>query len=848
MQLRLKLPGIKAVPHPLGNRIDLQWLNLQPLQFTGVLVMRREGTHPTSPKDGELVADVENKILFNLDSSLKNSLDNKKVSREISADFLTHQIILSTNAVVSVLEPGSSWQIMDEDRIYLIIKNNDTLEVYGAASAVDQELRAQVVYYYTFFPYKSNPLEYIFDRRNRASAMATAPYDFAGQMYRILPTIYHRYDTHLPGEKYKDKVSEEDMKRGQLRRFMDLPGTQLDQLYSFAAGVLDFHNPDRVDGQLLPLLAQWIGWETNYKLEIETQRNELKNAPVLYKTIGIIPTLEAIVNRISGWTCRTKEFVHNIFRSNSPERLNLWLCHRSVSGQWQESANVFSLDFAYEGRPAAARDENGTLWLFYHTQRNNRWEIWYKTLQQEQEWTPSQPLGSTGPINKHPTAALQGNTLWVFWNSYHQEKEQPWEINFRKRINEKWYTSSDLDDKDILPGNGNQRKSPQAVVDHNNRLWLFWLEKADFRWQMKYNRHNGTKWELNLAVDFPLDGTDDPRVEKDLFALFHSKGSDHNIWVFWARKISHGNGGRGPWEIVYRQKSGVDSVVNGWGPIQTLPKFPREAVYHDCEPAAVVNADNEIELFWTSNQTRSSWATWNIKLESITAGHLNHANMLIKNPYSQRAPLPFLIHHRIYLVYYSNRSISYKSKDYPATATTDLRYAGSITIDTNNRTRLDLQDKYEDFQTYSYDTNEAGKRFKDKKYAYARDTIGIYLTPDTNDKQLIARSQELVKGILDRFLPIQTRVVFIIEPPLYRELVYTYDFSKEKEQHLINEQFFDNNITEIYPVMNDNYKDKAPGWIWIRSWSNESPGHHTVDFNAEAVDTKFRTWHIGIKK
>jgi hypothetical protein len=159
-------------------------------------------------------------------------------------------------------------------------------------SAVDKNLKGETVYYYMLFPFKGDPPEYQIDLHNRAAAMATSPYNIAGQMYDLLPRIYHRYDTVLP-KSIPDGMAEEDKQRGQLRRFLDLPGNKLDQLYSFAKAVLDFHNLEKVDGQLLPLLAQWIGWKTDHNLEIDSQRNEIRNAPALYKTIGIIPTVEA---------------------------------------------------------------------------------------------------------------------------------------------------------------------------------------------------------------------------------------------------------------------------------------------------------------------------------------------------------------------------------------------------------------------------------------------------------------------------------------------------------------------------------------------------------------------------
>ena len=161
--------------------------------------------------------------------------------------------------------------------------------------------------------------------------MATSPYNIAGQMADLLPTLYHRYDTVLPNAA---AVAPADRQKGQLRRFLDLPGSQLDLLYSFARATRDLHDLEKVDSRLLPLLAQWIGWQIDYRLETDAQRNNIRNAPHLYKSIGLIPTVEATVKRLVGWESRTKEFVHNVFRSNQPERLNLWMRKQDSAGAW----------------------------------------------------------------------------------------------------------------------------------------------------------------------------------------------------------------------------------------------------------------------------------------------------------------------------------------------------------------------------------------------------------------------------------------------------------------------------------------------------------------------------------
>ncbi|MCP4712917.1 MAG: hypothetical protein GY869_30180, partial [Planctomycetes bacterium] len=169
--------------------------------------------------------------------------------------------------------------------------------------------------------------------------MATGPYNYAGRMFELLPTIYHRYDRTL---------SDSGAVPGQLRRFIDLPGGQFDQLYSWAKAMLELYNVDRVDGRLLPLLAQWIGWPSNFSLDYEAQCNEIRHAPRLYKTVGILANLRALVNRITNWDCQIKEFLHNIILSNDPEKLNTW-SQKLVDGSWQP-AELVSLDYAYDGR------------------------------------------------------------------------------------------------------------------------------------------------------------------------------------------------------------------------------------------------------------------------------------------------------------------------------------------------------------------------------------------------------------------------------------------------------------------------------------------------------------------
>src|SRR5262245_46588153 len=426
----MRFLNLVAVPHPSGNRIDLSWVHPNQTQFPGVRFVRGERTHPLSPTP---------------------TLSQQGV------------IVADTNPTSPSQKP---------------------IQVRGDGSyfAKDEtDLKGETVYYYALFPYAGNPPNYDIDRHNRAVAMATGPYNIAGQMADLLPPLYHRYDTVLTNAA---AVAPADRSQGQPRRFLDLPGSQLDLLYSFARAIRDLYDVERVDSRLLLLLAQWIGWQIDNRLETDAQRNDIRNAPHLYESIGLIPTVEATVKRLVGWESRTKEFVHNVFRSNQPERFNLWVREQNTGGTWSTPTAPLSLDFAYEGRPAAVRDQNGVLWLFYHTLKKGQWAIWYKNFREGQGWTPSEPLTNRTLIDKYPTAVLHGTTLRVFWSTYN-EADRMWQINFRSRTNGQWSLVTPLGALAPFATNNIPRRQPCAVTDNAGMLWLFWLELANQQWQLR---------------------------------------------------------------------------------------------------------------------------------------------------------------------------------------------------------------------------------------------------------------------------------------------------------------------------------------------------------------------------
>jgi len=205
-------------------------------------------------------------------------------------------------------------------------------------------------------------------------------------------------------------------------------------------------------------------------------------------------------------------------------------------------------------------------------------------------------------------------------------------------------------------------------------------------------------------------------------------------------------------------KQSLAPINTDWSDIRVLTKEPLPDLdYHDREPAALLDDDGNIELFWSSNRS-GSWSIWHNTLD-IGTGDWEAAEPVTQGPYSERNSLPFKVGVRTLLFYRSNRGLSYASKVYGATETVDLRYSGSTTIHVRDTEKIALSGKFEDFKTYTYDTGNDGRRTN--KNRYARDTIGLYLTPDTKDPQKISSGIKRIENVLDEFMPLTDRAVFI---------------------------------------------------------------------------------------
>ncbi|MFD1213390.1 phage tail protein [Arthrobacter sp. GCM10027362] len=696
----MRLLNITARPHPDGNRIDLAWSYPGPGGSQGpdhpeVLVCRDLRTHPLRPGDGVEVAAVP---------------------------------------------AGPA----------------------GSSEVSDTGLQGETVYYYTLFTRAPAEQEFAADPHNRASAMASSPYGFAGRLYGLLPAIYRRYDAAAP---MPAALAPAEAGKGVLQRFLELPGVQLDQLYSLARAALDLHDPDRVDGRLLPLLAQWIGWRTDYSLSVRAQRQEIRFAPQLYQRTGTPAALEATARRVAGLPIRTKEFVHNVACANQPPRLNLWAAVREDAGGSWGRPGLVSVNFAYEGRAAQVRDADGSDLFFYHTHRRHGWDIWCKQRSADGIWADSAPVVDRAGADIHPAAARAQDRLWLFWetrNPADTPAVRRWRIAFRTRTNDGSWSEPQVSGQ---PGSGffgsgdEERRRPCAATDETGGLWLFWQELTAGKWQTRYNRHDGTRWQLESPGT--LQENAGSRIQEDLFLLIRPSGPGGRLWLFGARQEPAGPAGQTRWSLTYRVKKGLDPARSAdWEAARLVPK-PAPNV-HDREPAPLLGPDGGIELFFSSTRSDTpagpddgNWSVFRTALDDPATHDWAPVQPAAVGPLSQRAPLAVRTTEATLLVYRSSEPLVHAGAD--EASIPDTRYAGTLTYSGHRKAPVGA---FDDAGTYTY-TRSGGGRHGDGRFA--RDAVGIFLMapepPPAPEGIEAARSR--LAAVLPEFLPINARGIVI---------------------------------------------------------------------------------------
>jgi hypothetical protein len=213
--------------------------------------------------------------------------------------------------------------------------------------------------------------------------------------------------------------------------------------------------------------------------------------------------------------------------------------------------------------------------------------------------------------------------------------------------------------------------------------------------------------------------------------------------------------------VAYRVKAGLDPTLDtDWETVRLLPK-PGPGI-HDREPAALLQSDGGIELFFSSTRPGTpagpddgSWSVFRTVLADPATHDWAPAQPAAAGPLSQRAPLAVRTTEATLLVYRSSEPLVHAGAG--EAWIPDTRYAGTMTYSGHRKASVGT---FDDAGTYTY-TRAGGGRHGDGRFA--RDAVGIFLTvpepPPESEGIEAARSR--LAAMLREFLPINARGIVI---------------------------------------------------------------------------------------
>ncbi len=578
--------------------------------------------------------------------------------------------------------------------------NADSGDWQRTAALADMALDTETPYYYSLFrPLPDGTVE---TRREwRADTIVTGSNGFDRRMYAALPPVLQQLDE--PG------VAEQG--QGDLRKFVSLFGAAGDQVRSLLEQVRGRHDIANVPARVLPYMARWIGWEPDQTLDEPAQRRDIGMAPDIFETVGSLPNLQALVNRVTRWECRVKEFVHNIFMTNAAESIRLWELYeqRFDGAVWTDPAPV-TVTEDFDGRPAAVVDGDGTPWLFWHADRSARRELWLQRLdggdpapQRAMAGAPDDDPGDQDYVDEYPACVTHAGQVRLFWSSNRQDA---WEIWTRS------YTGLPGGAPERLTEHAGDDRSPCAAVDGTGRLWVFWQSNRRGPTDIWARVFDGGEWGLARRITTAVFKHEQPGVVAD---------ATGRLWLFW---VEDGGDRR---NIRYCVQDGDD-----FSEVQTATS----GLHRDESPAAVL-FDGQMRLFFTSNRS-GFWQVWE---QQFAGPDWSPPVALTAETTADKEPAALVDAGGDLRLYWRSqrRGRRYQSR----------------TLDFDDAQMLAEMRTLHDRSHYTYDTGTGNGDW------YARGAVGLYLTPETANPAVITQEITRARDFVEPFRPLPIRLIWL---------------------------------------------------------------------------------------
>jgi hypothetical protein len=583
----------------------------------------------------------------------------------------------------------------------------------------DGDLEPGVVYYYRVFGAGGVPLV----EPDRGSALATGVYGAHDLMYRLLPPVYQIEDidpTRVGGGR-------------ELYKFLAAFGLGVDHFRGQVDGIASRHDLAAARADLLPHLARMIGWLPDLTVSENMQRQDIRFAPELFGGLGTLRNAPALINRVTGWPSRVKEFVHNVLLTNAPEDVRIWEIWEITrgAGGWTTPA-PFSLTTSMDGGPVAM-EVAGTPWVTWHSDRSGRRELWYQRPGVDAEaGRVMDGAPDDGPnleySDEAPAGVEDGGDLRLFWTSTRGESPDIWTRLVTSAAN------PIPGQPDRLTEHPGEDRHP-AVVRDGTDLWLFWDSDRRGPRDLWHRRRTGVTWGEPVRIEKTDPGHDGLH---DTFPAALVVGSD--VWLFWCRDM-------GDRREIWHQ------VVSGgvFGPQVSLsspssppgsPSLPTGG--RDEAPSPVI-VGGRVWLFFHSNRL-GPWQIW-VLVHDGTNWPVSPTRLSAEVT-ADKEPTGYVDGSDLHVFWTSQRRVPwYRSR----------------TLDLDDPLMVGEMGTFNDHAHYVYDT---GKQPDDW---YARETVGFMVQPDVADTNEIAAGVQRTTSFLEPFRPAPVRYVWPLEPEAAEE-------------------------------------------------------------------------------
>lgn len=578
----------------------------------------------------------------------------------------------------------------------------------------DGDLESGVVYYYRVFGAGGAPV----DEPDRGSALATGVFGAHDTMYRLLPPVHQVQDidpTKVDGGRA-------------LYRFLQAFGRGVDHFRGLVEGIASRHDVGSARADFLPHLARMIGWIPDLTAPENTQRQDIRFAPEIFGALGTVPGTPALVNRVTTWPCKVKEFAHNVLLTNAPEFVpiwEIWQVTRRPGGLWSTPA-ALSLTASMDGA-AVALQGAATTWVIWHSDRSGRRELWFQRLGTDAGPRRAMELAADDAPNltysdEAPAAVVDGTDVRLFWTSDRGGSRDIWTRlmtpapGMAQRL-----TDHPKDDRH------------PAVVADGTDSWLFWDSDRRGPWDIWYSRRSGTVWAPPQRMAKP----EQYDRAHDSFPAVLKVGAD--LWLFWCRDVGDR---REIWHQVISGGDFGDPSVKQQRVSKGLTSGGRD------EAPWPVEVEGRVWLLFHSNR-RGPWQIWTT---SHTGTTWEEPMRLSDEQTADKEPTGFVdaTTNELRVFWTSQRR---------------TRWYQSRVLDLNDTHMLGEIGTFKDHGHYVYDTGRTNDDW------YSRDVVGLFVEPDTVHEPTIEAGVQRAAAFLDPFRPAFVRHVWPLGDLAHEEAV-----------------------------------------------------------------------------